>query len=68
MKQYKVTSINENLEVMDLVNIEDTSDRIMCAPDEFNLGETINENEFYIDRCNYVDDHTFGSGDFAFKK
>lgn len=68
MKQYQVISVNENPEVMDLVNINDSSDRIMCAPDEFKLDEIINEEDFYIERCNYVDDHNFNSGDFAFRK
>jgi hypothetical protein len=57
-----------NPEVMDLVNVNDLTDRIMAAPDEFNVGEIVNENEFYLDEAMMVDEQYYGKGTFAFKK
>ena len=57
-----------NSEVLDLVNINDESDRIMAAPDEFIEGEIVSENDIILEECNMVDDHCFGTGIFAFKK
>ena len=56
-----------NPEVLDLVNINDESDRIMAAPDEFQVNEIISENDIILKECNMVDDHGFGTGIFAFK-
>jgi len=67
MKQYKVISVNENPEVLDLVNTNDVLDRFMCAPDEFEVGEIINESDFYLEEANMVDDQGDGVGLFAFK-
>ena len=68
MKQYKVISVNENPEVLDLVNTKSVLDRFMCAPDEFEIGEVINEVDFYVEEANMVDDQGYGTGLFAFKK
>jgi hypothetical protein len=73
MKNYKVVLTQfENgetdPEVMDLVNIENDSDRIMAAPYEFIEGEIVTENEIELQECQYTDEHTFGVGTFAFKK
>lgn len=73
MKTYKVELVEfpdgvTNPEVMDLVNVKDSFDRIMCAPDEFIAGEVVTESDFYIEKAPYVDDYGVGSGDFAFKK
>lgn len=57
-----------NPEVMDLVNVDDESDRIMCAPDEFEVGEIVREGEFTLEEANYVDEQCYGTGLFAFKK
>lgn len=56
-----------NPEVMDLVNVDDESDRIMCAPDEFEVGEIVREGEFTLEEANYVDEQCYGTGLFAFK-
>ena len=56
-----------NPEVMDLVNVDDESDRIMCAPDEFEVGEIVRDGEFTLEEANYVDEQCYGTGLFAFK-
>tara|TARA_S200002703_G_scaffold117328_1_gene102936 strand:- start:2849 stop:3088 length:240 start_codon:yes stop_codon:yes gene_type:complete len=73
MKKFKVVLTEflngeTNPEVMDLVNIKDKSDRIMAAPDEFTEGEIVSENGIELKECQYVDDQTFGTCLFAFKK
>jgi len=73
MKKYRVELVvfengETNPEVCDLVNIEDENDRIMAAPDEFFVGEIVSEEEFKLEKSMYVDEHTYGSGIFAFKK
>jgi hypothetical protein len=73
MKTYHVELVvfedgETNPEVMNLVNIEDPSDVIMAAPDEFINGEIVKENEFYLDEAMMVDDYSYGNGTFAFKK
>jgi hypothetical protein len=73
MKNYQVVLTvfengETNPEVMDLVNVNDLTDRIMAAPDEFNVGEIVNENEFYLDEAMMVDEQYYGKGTFAFKK
>ena len=68
MKQYKVISVNDNPEVLDLVNTKNVLDRFMCAPDEFEVNEIINEVDFYLEEANMVDDQGYGVGLFAFKR
>lgn len=73
MKKYIVELVEfengeTNPEVCDLVNVDDSSDRIMAAPDEFMVGEIVNEDEFEIRQNSMVDEQTYGTGDFAFKK
>jgi hypothetical protein len=68
MKQYKVISVNENPEVLDLVNTNNVLDRFMCAPDEFEINQIISETDFYLEEANMVDDQGYGVGLFAFKK
>ena len=52
---------------MDLVNIEDDTDRIMCADDEFTEGELLTEDQFIVRDCSYVYDEGVGNADFAFR-
>ena len=73
MKKFKVILAvfengETNPEVLDLVNINDESDRIMAAPDEFIEGEIVSDYDISLEECNMVDDHCFGTGIFAFKK
>lgn len=73
MKKFKVVLTEllngeTNPEVMDLVNIKDKSDRIMAAPDEFIEGEIVSGDGIELKECQYVDDQTFGTCLFAFKK
>lgn len=56
MKQYKVTpAFFENEEdyenILDLVNVDDDEDRWMATPDEFFVGEILNESEFITELC-----------------
>ena len=52
---------------MDLVNVEDDTDRIMCAEDEFTEGELVTEDDIILQTCAYVYDDGVGSALFAFK-
>lgn len=56
-----------NPEVMELVNVADPTDIIMAAPDEFEVGEIVRDDEFYFDEAMMVDEQGYGSGLFAFK-
>lgn len=77
MKTYKATmtfmadpeNVHEetNDTAMDLVNVEDDTDTIMCADDEFTEGELVTENDFHTQVCGYVYDDGIGSAPFAFK-
>lgn len=77
MKTYKATMTfmadpeNPHEEIndtaMDLVNVEDESDKIMCADDEFTEGELVTEDQFHTQVCSYVYDDGVGSAPFAFK-
>ena len=75
MKEYKATQEfiggepMQDLEsfVINLVNLEDENDIIMAAPDEFEIGEIVNEDNLILKECNYVDEQGTGSGLFAFK-
>jgi hypothetical protein len=66
MKTYKALKIEDD--VMDLVNIEDDTDTIMAAPDDFENGEVVTEEQIILKECNYVDEQGVGTGMFAFKK
>lgn len=76
MKTYKVELYNFGTEdhpvysddVIDLVNVQDSEDRIWASPDDFTVGETLTEEQFYTETRSYVDDQGTGSGEFAFKK
>lgn len=76
MKTYKVEPYNFGTEdhpvysddVIDLVNVDDNTDRIWASPDDFTVGEIVTEEQFYIESRSYVDDQGAGSGEFAFKK
>lgn len=72
MKTYKATLTDFgtgyfNPEVMDLINVDDATDKIMAAPDEFTEGEIVTEEQIRIEYCAMVDDQCYGGGDFAFK-
>ena len=82
MKKYKVIKptiihvdelgIEEEIQVddaYDLVNVKDETDRIMAAPDEFNVGDIVSEDEFCLIDSEYIDGQgNFGVAPFAFKK
>jgi hypothetical protein len=77
MKTYKVERVYDEegepvqdmaSDVVNLVNIEDDTDIIWCAPDEFKIGSLVTEDDFTAKKCNYVDDVGVGSAEFAFKK
>jgi len=53
--------------VINLVSLNDPTDIIWAATDEFVVGEKVNDTEFYTKRCNYVDDQGMGTALFAFK-
>ena len=59
---------DDNNEVLTLVNIEDNTEKIMAAPDEFTLNEIVGENEIDIETRQYTDDQGFHTGWFAYKK
>lgn len=65
MKKYKVVLTHEP-DVYDLVNIEDDTDIIWAAPDEFKKGDIIDEDQFIVKEAQYVDDCTYGVANFAF--
>lgn len=52
---------------MDLVNIEDETDMIMCAEDEFFEGEIVSEDEIVTQNANYVYDDGVATGLFDIK-
>ena len=54
-------------DAQDLVNIDDPEDRVMAAPEEFELGELVTENDFHMEERMYTDDQGYGAGMFAFK-
>ena len=68
---YKVINVNPNKEerpLLSLVNVQDESDQIFCADDSWTEGDLVEEDGFYTEVCNYVDDQGLGSADFAFPK
>jgi hypothetical protein len=67
MKRFKVC-IEKGTDVVDLININDVTDIIPGAPDEFVDGEFITEDEITMNVCSYVDDQGFGTMMFAFRK
>jgi hypothetical protein len=61
MKKYRAKLVvfeggEVNEEVMDLVNVEDESDKLMAAPDEFKVGEIVSENEIEMAEASVVDE------------
>jgi len=54
-------------EVIDLVNVEDEDDRFMANPDDFEVGEEVTEDDFYLKNCSYTDDQGIGTAPFAFR-
>lgn len=80
-KQYKVVQpdlINPDdllglqepmdIDVRDLVNVNDETDRIMANPEDFpEIGEIVNESQFYLKNCGYCDDQGVHNGEFAFR-
>lgn len=70
MKTYKAIKpehLSENDEAIDLVNINDENDVIMAAPDNFQVGEILTEDQIEVKECNYVDEQGTGTAPFAFK-
>lgn len=82
MKQYKVVQPDVidpddllgsqepmDVDVRDLVNVKDPTDRYMASPDDFpTVGEIVSENDFYLKKAMYDDEQGVHSGDFAFRK
>jgi hypothetical protein len=52
--------------MVDLVNIEDDSERIPASPDDFANGDIVTEDQFHMEENAYVDDDNVGSMEFAF--
>jgi hypothetical protein len=67
MKTFKVC-IAKGTDVVDLINVDDKSDTIPGAPDEFVDGEIINEDQIVMEDAPYVDDQGVGTMLFAFRK
>jgi hypothetical protein len=67
MKTFKV-KIEKGTDVADLININDETDRIPGAPDEFVDGEIVTEDNITMEENGYVDDQGVGTMLFAFKK
>ena len=72
-KTYKVVQEVDALgepmdEVINLVNVDDERDYIFANPDDFIVGEIVDEDGFYLRDCSYVDEHTYGTAAFAFRK
>ena len=70
MVKYKVIqdpAVGDN-EILTLVNVEDNTEQIMAAPDEFTLNEIVGEDEIDIETRQYTDDQGFHTGWFAYKK
>ena len=70
MKTYKAIKpehLSENDEAIDLVNINDENDVIMAAPNQFEVGEILTEDQIEVKECNYVDEQGTGTAPFAFR-
>ena len=67
MKKFKVC-IFGGTDVVDLINVDDETDIIPGAPDEFVDGEIVGEDEIILKENNFVDDQGVGTMMFAFKK
>jgi hypothetical protein len=67
MKRFKVC-IEKGTDVVDLININDETDIIPGAPDEFVDGEILTEDEITLKENSFVDDYGVGTMLFAFKK
>lgn len=68
MKKYKVVVSQDNEDLRDLVNINDNTDTIPIAPDNFNAGDIVTEDDFFLEDSNYVDENGAGTMLFAFEK
>ncbi len=71
MKTYKATRVITEEPtpevILDLINVEDESDRIMCAPDEFTEGDIVTELDITCEENMYIDaDGNCGTGLFAY--
>jgi hypothetical protein len=67
MKKFKVC-IFGGTDVVDLINVDDETDIIPGAPDEFIDGEILTEDEIVLRENSFVDDEGVGTMMFAFKK
>ena len=67
MKTFKVC-IEKGTDVVDLININDETDIIPGAPDEFVDGEILTEDQITLKENSFVDDEGVGTMMFAFKK
>ena len=61
MKKYRAELVvfeggETNEEVMDLINVEDESDKLMAAPDEFKVGEIVSDDEIEMREASVVDE------------
>ena len=50
-----------------LVNQDNPTERYMCAPDEFALGEELNGSEFWLERRDYMHEDSSFNAVFATK-
>jgi hypothetical protein len=72
MKLYRVDlSIFEdgstNPNAKELVNVQDSSDRILCHPNAFSVGDIITEFDFHLEECNIAEEYCTGNALFAFE-
>ena len=67
MRTFKVC-IEKGTDVVDLINVNDETDIIPGAPDEFVDGEILTEDEIILKENSFVDDEGVGTMLFAFKK
>jgi len=74
MKKYKVVyhefeNGKEYDDILDLVNVNNDSERLMAAPDEFYLDEVIEEDNIVMKYNNYIDENgNYGKAQFAHRK
>ena len=76
MKKYKVVpAFDEDYEPIevhespiDLVNVDDESERYFASDEDFSVGEIVSEDNIYFEDHPYVDDYGVHTAPFAFKK
>jgi hypothetical protein len=51
----------------ELVNVEDSSDRILCHPSAFSVGDIVSEYDFHLIECNMAEEYCTGTAMFAFE-